>query len=99
MDRTAEGLEGALERARRQSIERLVLDGPSLHVVNDVPVPGTHARGLQRQPIALLTCAQGGLGLLAGDELFFRRQPRPMPANTLLERVFQVGPLRDLQPG
>ena len=60
-----------------------------LDVVDHVAVPGAHARRLQRQPIALFAGAQGGLGLLAGDELFFGRQTRAATADALLQRVLQ----------
>ena len=89
MDRALEGREGAFERPGRQSVERFRLGRPGVHVVDDVPVPGAHAGRLQRQPIALLAGAQGRLGLLASDELFFGRQPRSAPADALLQRVLR----------
>ena len=98
MDRATEGFERTIVSPGRQSGQCFRLGRPGVYVVDHVPVPRTHAGGFEREAIALLTDQQSCLGLLPSDELFFRSQTRPSPADALLERVLHARSLRAVEP-
>src|SRR5258708_3442356 len=76
MDDPTERDEAPAKGPRRQAVHDFSLGGPALVVATQVPIPGAHAAGEQRQAITFFTGSQRGLGVLAREELLFGNQSR-----------------------